>query len=551
VTVDAASHRNPVGSPSGLDVARCAIDALGDDPLVWYFDNPLSGSEVDACSDALACGLAALGVGRGDRVALYLQNVPQFVFGLIATWKLGAVIVTANPMLRERELGGLLSDCTASVLICDDSSYEDVGRAAVEGSTVEAVITTSPLDFLGPRVPVALADTSRHSFASTVGFMDLITRHAGERPPAIDVKPDDLAVLIYTSGTTGPAKGAMIRHRNLVATSGGFAEVIGMDSKDSILALAPIFHVTGLVLHVMLSFTATAPLMLAHRFDPSTTLELITSRRPTFTVAAITAFNALLDHSGLAEADLSSLRAVYTGGAPVPPSAVDRWRKATGQYIHNAYGLTESAAPCIAVPLDLEAPVDPESGALSVGKALDGTAIFVCDDQRVPVGPGVTGEICVEGPGVVDGYWERPEESAAAIPHGKLYTGDVGFIDGGGWVYLVDRKKDMIIASGYKVWPREVEDVLCEHPAIREAAVVGAADAYRGETVHAFVSLMSGAAATPEDIIEFTGERLAAYKRPRKLVILDELPKTASGKILRRVLRDSVSEPDQAAPAAE
>jgi long-chain acyl-CoA synthetase len=522
---------------TALAAAEAAIEANAGRPLLWYFDTALTGKDLGRLSDAAASGLARTGVAGGDRVALHLQNVPQFVIALLAIWKLGGVAVPVNPMLRAAELRELLDDCRPVTLIGTDVDHDAVYREAVRGSSVGTVITTSPLDLLAGEVPAALAGHARAPAEDAVDLLALMHDAAGDPPTPARPTGDDLAVLIYTSGTTGPSKGALLTHRNLLATSSSFRSLIDAGDGDSILGLAPIFHVTGLVLHVMLSLVAAIPLVLFNRFDVATVKELIAARRPTFTIATITAFNALLQDEGLADLDLAGLRAIYTGGAPVPAATVEAWRRSTGTYIHNAYGLSESAAPCIAVPLGEEAPVDPDSGALSIGRPLAGVRVGVLDEAGEPVAPGEIGELTIEGPGVVSGYWERPEESAHLLRGGVLHTGDVGFVDESGWVYLVDRMKDLIIASGYKVWPREVEDVLHRHPAVREAAVVGRRDAYRGETVVAFASLRGEATATPEELVDYCRARLAAYKRPTEVKLVEELPKTASGKIMRRSLR--------------
>ena len=312
----------------------------------------------------------------------------------------------------------------------------------------------------------------------------------------------------------------------------------GLDSDDVNLVVAPVFHITGLVAGIGVSLAACAPLVLAHRFDPGATLELVARHRPTFTVAAITAYQALMRAPGFATTDFSSLRAAYTGGAPVSPAVAAAWRDRTGVALHNAYGLTETTSPLTLTPLGSEAPVDPVSGALSVGKPVSESEVTVVGDDGAPLPAGEVGELVASGPQVIPGYWGKPEETAAALPDGRLRTGDVGFVDAEGWVYLVDRRKDLIIASGYKVWPREVEDVLYTHPAVREAAVVGVPDEYRGETVKAFVSLQPGAQASPEELVGHCRERMAAYKYPRDVEVVDELPKSPSGKILRRALRE-------------
>jgi long-chain acyl-CoA synthetase len=346
-----------------------------------------------------------------------------------------------------------------------------------------------------------------------------------------------VAFLTYTSGTTGPPKGAMSTHANVVFTAVTYRDWIGIGSADVVLGVAPLFHITGLVGHIAVALLTGAPLVLMYRFDPALTLETAEAERATFTVGSITVFIALLNAPGADRSKLATLTKIYSGGAPIPPSTVTAFRDAFGHYIHNIYGLTETTSPSHAVPLHAEAPVDPVSGALSVGVPVYDTVVRIVGEDGRDLPAGEVGELVTSGPQVVPGYWRKPAETANALPGGALHTGDVGYMDADGWFYLVDRKKDQINAGGYKIWPREVEDVLYEHPAVREAAVVGVPDEYRGETVKAFVSLKAGAGATPAEIIAFTRERLAAYKYPRQVAILDEIPKTVSGKVLRRELR--------------
>jgi long-chain acyl-CoA synthetase len=251
----------------------------------------------------------------------------------------------------------------------------------------------------------------------------------------------------------------------------------------------------------------------------------------------------MLDHPDFAARDLSSLTKVASGGAPVYPAVVERWESATGVYMHNTYGLTETAAPSHLVPAGARSPVDAESGALSVGVPVPGTlSKIVSVDGGGDAAPGETGEIWTKGPAVTPGYWGRPEDSARAVSDGWLRTGDVGKQDAEGWFYLIDRIKDMINVSGYKVWPREVEDALYRHPAVQEASVVGVPDDYRGETVRAYVALKPGAHATPEELIVHCRANLAVYKAPRQVVFVEEIPKTLTGKALRRELRERARE---------
>jgi long-chain acyl-CoA synthetase len=313
-----------------------------------------------------------------------------------------------------------------------------------------------------------------------------------------------------------------------------------MGDEDSVFGAAPLFHITGLVGHVGLAGLAGIPLVLSHRFDPEEALRLIEKWRPTMTIASITAFMAMMNTPGSEDSDLSSLVKCYSGGAPIPPSVAEQFEEKFGIYIHNAYGLTESNSPTHFVPWGTHAPVDEESGALSVGVPVPNCEARLVDvedpSEEVPVGE--PGEFAAKGPMIFAGYWNKPEETEGAFHDGYFLTGDVAVMGEDGWFYIVDRKKDMINVSGYKVWPREVEDTLYEHPQVMEAAAVGVPDEYRGETVHAFVALKKGDGATEEELIAFCKERMADYKYPRKIELLDELPKTATGKFLRRELRD-------------
>jgi len=316
---------------------------------------------------------------------------------------------------------------------------------------------------------------------------------------------------------------------------------MGFTADDSVLGVAPLFHITGLIGHVGIALLATCPLVINHRFAPGVVVDAIREHRPTFTVGAITVFISLSGMEGVTKQDWSSFRVIYSGGAPIAPVVTDRFMEKTGLYIHNIYGLTETNSPSHAVPLGRKAPVDPNSGALSVGVPVFNTVVRIIDEQGKELPVGEVGEFVTSGPQVIPGYWNKPEATAEDLPDGELRTGDVGFMDEDGWFYLVDRKKDMIIAAGYKVWPREVEDVLYGHPAVREAAVVGVPDEYRGETVKAYVSLRPGATVTEQEMIEFCKQQMAAYKYPRSIQFVDDLPKTATGKILRRELRGSNS----------
>jgi long-chain acyl-CoA synthetase len=270
---------------------------------------------------------------------------------------------------------------------------------------------------------------------------------------------------------------------------------------------------------------------------------LIEKYRASWVMSAITAYIAMMNDPAVAQYDLSSLSKLWSGGQAVSPATVGALEARFGAYVHNLYGLTEVTSESHAVPAGRRAPVDPTSGALSVGPPVSGFIVRVVDDNGKDLPVGEVGELVMQSESVVPGYWNKPEDSAKAMPGGRFFTGDIGFMDEAGWFYIVDRKKDLIVASGFKIWPREVEDVLYEHPAVQECGVVGIPDSYRGETVAAFVSLKPGASATAEELIDHCKQRLAAFKYPRRLDILDELPKNASGKILRRELRERAPQP--------
>jgi long-chain acyl-CoA synthetase len=521
-----------------LSMFRSSVNRDPVAPLIRYFDTPLAFERIASESDALAVGLAERGVSQGDRVAVYMQNVPQFVVALLATWKLGAIAVPVNPMLKSRELRYVLEDSGSMAMISLDDLWVAVGAEAVRGTKVSAMITTSPLDYLEQDVPEALASVERMQTPGTEDFVDVVRRHAGECPDDVSLSGDDLALLTYTSGTTGPPKGAMNTHGGIAFNSQSYRDWMSLTSDDVVLAGAPFFHITGLIGHIGVAMLVAAPMVVSYRFHAPTINKLAERHRCTFTVMAITAYTAMMNDPSIRFCDLSSLSTCYSGGAPIAPSVVERFQREAGPYIHNIYGLTETTSPSHAVPFGTKAPVDPVSGALSIGVPIFGTVSRVVNDAGEDVRPGEIGEIAIRGPQVVPGYWRNKSATENALPAGELRTGDVGFMDEDGWFYVVDRKKDMIVAAGYKVWPREVEDVLIEHDAVREAAVVGMPDEYRGETVMAFVSLRPGCKATSDELIRFCKERMAAYKYPRTVEILTELPKTSTGKLLRRELRE-------------
>ena len=534
---DRCVQAEPLGATTGAGLFERAAATWPDAPAVHYFDDSLSFGELRELAHALAAGLRGLGVEPGDRVALLLQNVPQFVYALHACWLLGAVVTPLSPLLRSRELAHQLADSGARVVICLDSLHAEL-VAALPGTAVEHVIATSALEHTSQRAG-PLAGSAPVACPGASDLAGLVARHGGARSEPHPTAPGNPALLTYTSGTTGPPKGAINTHANLCAAAGIYHAWADLGPGDTVLGLAPLFHITGLTAHVGCAAAAGSPLVLLYRFDAGEVLRLVERHRATFTVGPLTAFIALLDHPDSATRDLSSLAKAMSGGAPVLPAVADRFERATGHLLHNVYGLTESTGPSHLTPIGARGPVDAESGALAVGVTAPGVECRIVDlETGAEVATGEIGELLLRGATVVPGYWNQPEETAHALRDGWLHTGDVGKRDDAGWFYLVDRAKDMIVASGYKVWPREVEDALCEHPAVAEASVVGVPDSYRGETVKAFVRLRPGAAATAEELIAHCRRLKASYKAPRLVELVEALPTTASGKVLRRELRE-------------
>ncbi|MEH3046272.1 class I adenylate-forming enzyme family protein [Sphingomonas adhaesiva] len=484
-----------------IDLLASAVAADPDAPAILYRDQCLTFADLDRRSARFAGALRGAGIAPGERMFLCLQNVPEFVVALLGAARAGVVTVPLNPMYRAAEIEKLAADCTPRAIVCE------VGHA--EG---------------------VLPDL--HRFTVGEGGTFDTDGAAGADTPA------DPLMLVYTSGTTGKPKGAVIEHRHLLAGAAFYREAAALRPGAPILGAAPLFHVTGISGHIGAALAARAPLILCHRFQPEVVLDAIERHRPVFTVAAITALSALIDAPAFAPARVASLTTIFSGGAPVAPAMRERVRAATGVTLRNVYGLTETVAPVTACPPEPLAPVDAGTGALSVGQAVAGVRLRVVDDDGRDCAAGEPGEIVVSGPSVVAGYWQAPDATAESMRPDGFRTGDVGVLDDDGWLFLVDRKKDMIVASGFKVWPREVEDVLYTHPAVREAAVIGVPDDYRGETVKAVVSLRAGATLTGDELVAFCRERLAAYKAPRIVRIMDALPTTATGKILRRALRD-------------
>lgn len=457
----------------------------------------------------LAHGLAELGVRRGDRVAYLGPNHPTFLESLFATGQLGAVFVPLNWRLAVPELAYQLSDSGARLLVFAPAH---TGAVAQVRTTVD--IQAVPI---GPEYEGILAPPG---------------------VPALDerVDLDDRCMILYTSGTTGRAKGATLTHANLIWNSVNLLLDVDLALDEVTLVVAPMFHVAALNQTVLPTLLKGGRLVLVASFDPEEVLRLIARHRVTYLFGVPTMFLAMARSPGWAEADLSSVRSAICGGAPVPSAAIAAYQE-RGVTFMQGYGLTEAAPGVLFLRRDQ-----------SVRKAgTAGTPVFFTDVQLVradgsPAGPGEPGEILVQGPNVMAGYWQRPADTAEVLsPGGWLRTGDIGVADGEGYITIRDRTKDLIISGGENVYPAEVEDVLYQHPAVAECAVVGVPDEHWGEVGRAVVVLREGAKADPAELLDFLNGRIARFKVPKSVVFADALPRTASGKVLKKELRKGLS----------
>jgi len=481
--------------------------------------------ELREMAERLAGALHGLGVRKGDRVGLMLPNVPQYVIGFFAAMRLGAVVTQLNPMYVERELEHILKDSGARVAIVYDGAYERM--RAVRGKVpLETVIVAS---LQGGRPGLERGD---------VYLDELLEENAGAAPEVEMDPAEDLAALQYTGGTTGRSKGVMLTHRNLVANVLQNLTIATVEPGEYVgekaVAALPYFHVYGLTCVMLFGIKAGTEQLLVPRFEAQAVVELVRRERPALFPGVPTMFSALIaSGEDLRGSGFGGIRFYNSGGAPLPVGLKHAFQERVGVPLLEGYGLSEASPTTHANPRFLG---EGRDGSIGIPlPATDARVVDVESGER-ELAPGEEGELVVRGPQVMKGYWNMPEETGRVLRDGWLYTGDIARMDEEGYFYIVDRKKDLIVASGYNVYPREVEEVLYECPGVSEAVVVGVPDPYRGETVKAFVVRESGSGLDEEEVIEFCRDRLAAYKVPKAVEFREELPKSTVGKILRRVL---------------
>jgi len=480
----------------------------------------------------MASGLSQRGMKKGQRMAIMLPNCPQYVSAYFAILKIGGIVVNVNPMYVERELEFQLKDAGVQTILALREFYPRL--EAVRGKASLKTIILTDLQETGGESP--LKKSGAGAAKGVYDYAELLEMGLRLPPPTVEVNPDEVAVLQYTGGTTGVSKGAMLTHRNLLTdvlqcVSWNHDAVRG---QERMLAALPFFHVYGMTVCMNEALELGATIILLPRFNVDEALEAINLYQPTRFPGVPTMYMAIINHPQINKYNISSIRVCSSGSAPMPVESQRRFEKLTGAKVSEGYGLTEASPVTHANPFNGKRKI----GSIGLPRPDVDAKIVDLETGEKNLPPGEEGELCIRGPQVMKGYWNRPEETNRVLRNGWLYTGDIGRMDEEGYFYIVDRKKDMIICSGYNVYPREIEEILYQHPKIQEACIVGVPDPYRGETVKAFVVLKEKEETTAEEIIEFCQKNMAKYKVPTLVEFRQELPKSHVGKVLRKILRE-------------
>jgi len=529
------------------DLLRKTAQEHGGDIAIVFLGKTITYEELDTLIDRFATALHTLGVGKGDRVALFLPNIPQFIIGYYGSLRLGAIVTAVSPLYKERELEYQLNDSGAETLILLDTLHPTV-KAVKERTKLKRLIVASVGEYL---------PTAKRVLGSLLGrvpklkvphepnvyyFKELVEKHPPQ-PPKVDINPkEDLAALQYTGGTTGVPKGAMLTHFNLVSNAVACVEWFrGREAEDVILTVLPLFHIYGMTAGMNAPIYLAVKMIMLPLPDPVQILKAIKKYKVTVFCGVPTLYAMLINRPDVNKYNLKSIKFCISGAAPLPPEVQKKFMDLTGGVLVEGYGLTESS------PVTHSNPLDPTLKTVKVGSIglpwpdTDAKIVDVKTGKReLPIGQ--IGELVVKGPQVMKGYWNMPEETKAVLRDGWLYTGDIGKMDEDGYFYITDRKKDLIKYKGWSVYPREIEDVIYEHPAVKLCAVVGKPDPEAGQILKAFVVLREGATATEEEIIKFVKSKVASYKVIREVEFRTELPTTLVGKVLRRTLREEEKE---------
>ena len=519
-----------------------AAEKHGSKSCIDFLDRHWSFAEIKGLSDRFARGLLDQGLQPGDRVGLFLPNCPYFVIAYFGILKAGGVVVNFNPLYAEREIEHQILDSGITIMVTMGLEVLVAKlRPQFERTPLRRIIVCSLPNSL-PMVkrlfaPIALAKQLARTGGDVhfIPFDDLVDNDGAVTPPAID-PANTLALLQYTGGTTGVAKGAALSHANVDINAQQVTAWFGDCPEAAVRAVGilPLFHAFAMTCVMNWSLSVGAEMLLVPRFQPEALLKLIAKKKPTAFCAVPTLFTALSNTPGIDKHDLSSIKMIISGGAPLPMEVRQDFERRTGGRIVEGYGLSEASPVTCVNP--------PHTGGKpgSIGLPLPGTLceVLSLDDRKTLLPPGETGELTFSGPQVMMGYWNRPDATAETIIDGRLHTGDVGRIDEDGFVFITDRLKEMIIASGFKIYPRNVEEAIYAHPSVKECAVIGVGDPYRGQTVKAVIALKTDHMLTAEELNRFLHDKLSPIEMPKIVEFRDELPKTAIGKIQKKILID-------------
>jgi long-chain acyl-CoA synthetase len=539
--------------PVSIEYPRVALHELLDDAAETYpgstatifFNAKRSYASLLRDAKRFSAGLRSLGVKAGDRVAIDLPNCPQFVIAYFGALRIGAVVVPCNPLYTPPELRHQLADAGAETIVVLSRVYPAV-KAAREGTRIRNVIVTNIKEEMPPVLRTLFTfakekkDGHRQAFAGDPGaiaFRKVLGLKGDDSAATVD--PDSVAVLQYTGGTTGTSKGAMLSHRALVANALQCKAWFGpalKDGEDAVMAVMPLFHIYGLTTVLNFAIQSGAAVVLEPALDLEHVLKDTQTHRPRLFHGAPRIYNAINNSPLATKYDLRSIRACISGSAPLLLETAKRFRELTGANLVEGYGLTEASPVTHCNPV-----LDPAKNRIgTIGLPFPDTECRLVDIEtgERDVAPGEPGELLIRGPQLMDGYYNKPEETAQTLRDGWLHTGDIATVDADGYVAIVDRKKEMIIVSGYNVYPREVEEVLAKHPAVLEGAAIGVPHPIKGEEVKAFVVMKPGQTATADELIAFCREQLAPFKVPKAIEFRDALPKTLIGKVLRRQLAE-------------
>ncbi len=519
--------------------------ASPDAPAIDFVGRVYSYAQVLDEARRFAAGLTARGIGKGDRVGLFLPNVPNYLSAYYGAMLAGAVVVNFSPLYSADELAHQVADSGTRLLVTVDvASLLPTALKVLDGSALETLVVGS----LGAMLPwpkrIALKLLGRKSLATVPDRADVLRWAAMLRPVTDNlppVAPTDLALLQYTGGTTGRPKGAMLTHANLAANAQQVIAIDPFEERDTILGVLPLFHVFANTCVLNRTILKGGCIAMLPRFVPGQALKTLSRTSANAFPGVPTMYQALLDDPAIGKTDFSSLRVCISGGAPLPAPVHEKWEATTGSRLVEGYGLTESSGVVSTNPYE------GERRAGTIGQVLPHTRVRLLDkeDPTRSAPAGEPGELVVAGPQIMQGYWNRPEAAADAFAEIDgtrwLRTGDVAVIDADGFITIVDRIKDMIAVGGFKVFPSQVEAVLLQHPAVKEALVLGLPDAYLGEMPRAYVTLADDAVAEPEELATWLNARVGKHERVSSVVIRDELPKTMIGKLDRKALRAEVS----------